>query len=272
MNSLKLVYTHERTNTGRAWETETPSTTLVKPTYGFVDTTKIIDQFGQQGWRLADARQAKVRNMDRQGYQKHLLRFRNDNYPTIKGLKDQHNSIPELIVENSHDGTSALRLFFGVFRIACLNGIVAGSTLTSFRVIHSKNSIRQLDDAITVMADNVPVLISKVESMNNVELTHARALDMAERAAALRLEHVKNIRSVAVSQILKPTRFADVEKDAYSIFNVIQEKVIRGGIEYTQMNERTGRLEHRKTRGISSVSQSIKLNRELWNIAEAVLN
>jgi hypothetical protein len=250
--------------------THSPSMTLVKPSYGFVDTTTIVEQFASHGWNVARAQQAKVKNEERQGYQKHLLRFRNEDYSRIQGLKSYNESIPELIVENSHDGSSSLKIFFGVFRIACLNGIIAGSSLNNFRVIHSKNAVNNLNNSIDSMTAGIPDLIKKVEHFSTLELDSNQRFELSERAAKLRLANTLNVERIAVDHLSRPRRLDDVNQDAYSIFNVIQEKVIRGGIQYTQLNPKTEMLESKKTRAISSVAQSVKLNRELWNILEEV--
>jgi hypothetical protein len=48
---------------------------------------------------------------------------------------------------------------------------------------------------------------------------------------------------------------------------VLQERVIRGGINF-RVRDKDGRNEYKLSRGVSSVTQSVKLNRGLWDIAE----
>ena len=244
---------------------------LVKPTYGFVNTQSIVERFERQGWMLSDAKQVKAKNVDRQGYQRHMLKFRNENFLRIPGLPEYHESIPELIVENSHDGTSALKIFFGVFRIACLNGLISGSNIHSMRVTHSQNTIKNLDQSIDGMTAGIPDLIEKVSHYSNIELTDEKRVEFAREAAALRLDYNSGlIHDTNLYAMLSPRRHSDVKNDAFSVFNVIQEKVIRGGIIYKKMNEENGFLEKKTTRAVNSVNQSIKLNRGLWNILENV--
>jgi hypothetical protein len=230
--------------------TSAPNFNLVADTYGFIDTGKIVERFARKGWEINSAKEVKVRTIERQGFQKHLIRFRNPSFPSIDGLPSDHSSIPELIVENSHDGTGALKLFFGVFRIACLNGIIAGSSLGSYRVIHSQNAIKNLDESLELMTAGIPNLVERVGKLAAFELDQEKRLLLARKGCELRLGHLK---------------------DAFSVFNVIQERVIRGGIRYKQMNEKNGFVERKHTRGVNSVSQSVKYNRELWNIVEEVV-
>lgn len=244
---------------------------LVKPTYGFIDTTRIVDRFERQGWQLSNSRQVKVKNIERDGFQKHLLTFRNESFKSIPGLPGHHESIPELIVENSHDGSSALRVFFGVFRIACLNGIIAGSMINSMRVIHSENSIKRLDESIDVMTGGLPELIERVGKFSSIQLSDEQRVEFARQAAGLRLAHdAEKIHDVNLHAMLNPRRFQDNQNDAFSVFNVLQEKVIRGGIIYKKLNEKTSFIEKRTSRPVNSVNQSVKMNRGLWNILETI--
>lgn len=252
--------------------TEEKNTALVKESYAFINTAEIVSRFERQGWLLSNARQAKVKNQARQGYQKHLLQFRNSAYSRINGLDDNNASIPELIVENSHDGTAALKIYFGVFRIACLNGLIAGSNFSSFRVIHSQNSVKRIDESIDMMTDSIPGLIGKVEKYSKIELNGNTQLLLAEKMTALRLENTKHVEKIDLQRALNPRRLTDTDTDAYSVFNVLQEKVIRGGISFQQVNPLTNELTWKNTRPITSVSQSVKLNRSMWDSLEEVVN
>ena len=258
-------------NRARAALTESPSLTLVKPTYGFVNTAEIIGRFERQGWNLSNAKQVKVRSIEREGYQKHMLKFRNENFQRIDGLQLFNESIPELIIENSHDGTGALKIFFGVFRIACLNGIIAGASMASMRVIHSQNAIKNIDAAIDNMTAGIPDLIERVKRFSTIDLNHEKKIELARIAYGIRLKDTKGaiVTDYSLEKSLLPKRAADCYHDAFSVFNVLQEKVIRGGLIF-QQPDKAGRIEWKKSRAINSVSQSVKLNRDLWEALETV--
>lgn len=253
-----------------AINTVEPNYNLVRETYGFINTGNIVQRFERQGWNLSSVKEVRPRVKEREGYQRHLLRFRNESFPRIEGLSNDHSSIPELIIENSHDGTGALKLYFGIFRIACLNGIIAGSSLASFRVIHSQNAIKNLDHAIDGMTSNIPNLVERVGRFAQIEFDRDRSLSLARKGCELRLGHLKGIQDMDLASALEPKRFADIGKDAFSVFNVLQERVIRGGIRYKQINEKNGFVERKFTRAVNSISQSVKYNRELWNALEEV--
>jgi hypothetical protein len=260
MNAIKL----------EAWNTHTPSTKLVKPTYGFIDSSKIIERFESKGWKCISAKQAATKNIDREGYQKHLLKFTHNDFSVVEGLSSDNKTRPELVLLNSHDGTSAMRLFFGFTRIACLNGIIAGTAFNSIRLIHNQNMVKGIDNAIETMVNGLPDVLDKVRHYSNIPLSESQMMELAHRAAELRLTNTKGIQDINLYAMFNLNRYQDKGSDAYTLFNVIQEKVIRGGIKYKQLNEKTNFVEKRTTRAISSVSQSVKLNQGLWNILEEI--
>ena len=66
---------------------------------------------------------------------------------------------------------------------------------------------------------------------------------------------------VDINEILKPVRKEDAGKDLWSIFNVVQEKVIEGDFVYAVGSK------IRKARKIKSFKQDQKVNKELFALA-----
>ena len=65
---------------------------------------------------------------------KHMLRLRHASQ--ING--DEAN---EVVLINSHDGTSSYQMLAGMFRFVCQNGLVCGDTFADVRVHHKGNVI-----------------------------------------------------------------------------------------------------------------------------------
>jgi hypothetical protein len=69
--------------------------------------------------------------------------------------------------------------------------------------------------------------------------------------------------------LLVPRRAADTQNDLHTVFNRVQENVIRGGISYTRQGlQRPLPTVHRSTRSVRSVDGDVRLNRALWTLAE----
>ena len=61
--------------------------------------------------------------------------------------------------------------------------------------------------------------------------------------------------------LLTPTRNEDAGSDLWSVFNVVQEKILEGDFNYTFG------VKVRKARKIKNFSQDLKINKELFNLA-----
>lgn len=243
-------------------------------TYGFASTADIISEFATHGWLPSDQAVAKVRVTDRLGFQRHLVRFRNPQFPVIPGLAESNASVPELCVLNSHDGTTRLRILFGAFRIACLNGLIAGTSLREVSVVHSGNIIQRLDDGIEHMVTGIPEMIQQVQDLQNAQFNAASRQEFVTKLVDARLSHVKPL-SVDYDSALKAARAQDFNDDAFTVFNRVQEKLVRGGIHYTyekkvldeEGNVLSSKVANGTTRKLTSIPQSVKLNRMAYDLA-----
>jgi len=90
--------------------------------------------------------------------------------------------------------------------------------------------------------------------------------------AALRLRFDDaNQAPINASRLLDSRRWEDKGDDLWHVFNRVQENLIRGGQRDFSRRREDGRRFPR-TRAIAGLDQNIRLNRELWNLAERVAN
>ena len=87
--------------------------------YGFVRTIDVIHGLRDVGWVPVRAKQPNVRKQDRRGVAKHLIRFRRTDAEPLGRVGD---AVPEVVLFNSHDRTSAFQLNAGLFRMVCSSG------------------------------------------------------------------------------------------------------------------------------------------------------
>jgi hypothetical protein len=122
------------------------------------------------------------------------------------------------------------------------------------------------------MTAGIPDLVERVRRFSAIELTQEKRMQLARIAYDIRLKGTKNaiVTDYSLSRSLLAKRSADYAIDAFSVFNVLQERAIRGGLIYQQANEKTGGIDWKKSRGINSVNQSVRINRELWEGLETV--
>jgi hypothetical protein len=171
--------------------------------------------------------------------------------------------IPELVLVNSHDGTSAYKFLAGIFRLVCSNGmVVQSSDHGSISVRHSggPDFLGRVIDATYQIMDAAPRTLEKIDAWKRIELTPPQRTAFA--AAALEL---KDNRAVTPAQLLAPRRVEDRGSDLWTTASVVQEHLLRGG---DRGRAATGR--RTTTRPVKSVGEDLRLNRALWRLAEAL--
>jgi hypothetical protein len=86
----------------------------------------------------------------------------------------------------------------------------------------------------------------------------------AMQASALRWPEADFSNIPSAPGLLRVRRAADSGDDLWSVFNVLQENLIRGGVRY--FHPQTGG--RGKSRAIRSITENVRLNQELWQLAE----
>lgn len=247
-----------------------------RETYGFVSTRKMLDVFESKGWQVASVDAVKPRKKEKIGYQRHLIRLENPDFPLIEGLSENNASRPQICVLNSHDGTTAVRMFLGLLRIACLNGIISGLSLKDFKAIHSKNVASRIGDGIEYLSDNIGELFKQVQLLQSMRFNDASLEKYVKQIVDARLANVSKVQSIDYTSALRIRRSEDASQDAFTVLNRLQESIIRGGISYEYLrnvkDEKTGeivdqKLVSTKTRGLRSVPSQVKLNRLIYDKA-----
>jgi hypothetical protein len=229
--------------------------------YGFIPTTEIVDAFSRDGWVITSASEAKVRHQSRQGLQRHLLRFAHESQLQL-GARERI----ETILVNSHDGTSSLQIGAGIFRMACANGIViADNTVASIRLGHHKLDIDTVLNSAHTILGQAEKVSDVIECWKGTQISKEDAFHLAEQGIKLRWPDADK-QPVTPQVILGVNREADVGNDLWTVFNRIQENVIRGG-QHDDSRRTVSGNRFRATRGVKSLAENVRLNKSLWEIA-----
>jgi hypothetical protein len=235
--------------------------------YVSLNTSDIIPIMNDYGYQVTQAAQKRSRKASPE-FSSHMLAFSRSN-----DIAEQGDIRPEIILYNSHDGTGAVKLFAGAFRFICSNGIVAGDGFQS-RMYHNKSVLSGFEEMLRTTVATLPDLMHRIESLRTVTLDYGQAYDMAIAGVATRWDDYTGQErgSYAVAQtvkdVLKVTRQGDSGYDAWTVFNRIQEGVIRGNAMIRSVTEKQPEGTMRKARPVSSIKESVRINTELWNIAE----
>lgn len=238
--------------------------------YQHCNSMDIIEQVSKQGFELVSTSYGTPRKAEKKGFQKHIMIFEHQS----KGLIDDDNKM-QLLVTNSHDGSSSLRFNIGVFRTICANGLVVGDNFLESRIRHiGKGFLDQLDHETNETLKNFDIVAETVRRMQGMELNGYQKAEFAREVARARLRQVQNVQYVNLNDVVKVRRHGDQSEDFYTLFNRAQEAAIRGGIGYrTSKVDEQGKtfLRNNTTKEIKSISTKLELNKELWNIAQGMV-
>jgi hypothetical protein len=236
--------------------------------YAFFSTDTVVEALRESGWAPVIAQQQKARTEDRSGFQKHLIRFHRREE---LGRAVLHDSRLELVLMNSHDGGCAFRLFAGVFRLVCSNGLVVSeASFGAVSIRHTHRTVSHVVDASQKIAHGSDGIGQRIEAFRARSLTEPERLDFASRALALRYDSVEAA-PVRPALLLEPARREDHGASLWQTFNVVQERMLRGSrpdrFKAQQEQRRTARV-----RGLTGLDAQLDINRNLWALAASYLN
>ena len=240
--------------------TQKPSDEVSKH-YTHIPTTKVINDMRTLGWDVVDVKEVKARKAKTRGVQKHMVVFRNPDVVINGG--DGDTVFPQILLTNSHDGKNAFTFTAGLFRLICENGLVISTTqFEDVKMRHMGYTFEDLQVNIREMVERLPLTVESMNKMKEIEMNEQAALDFAKRALETRFDEnqMKRIQ-IDLNDLLKPVREEDKGNDVWSIFNVVQEKIIEGDFEYTAGNK------VRKARRVKNFNQDQKINKELFELA-----
>ena len=227
--------------------------------YAHISTFQIIQDMEKLGWGVVDAKQVRARKGD--GYQKHLVVFRNNDI-VING-EDGDHAYPQILLTNSHDGKNAFTFTAGLFRMVCENGLVICSKeFENLKIRHYGYDFEELKNVISTMVEKLPLTVESMNQFKKKKLRKEQIEEFAKKAAAIRfgVEQLENI-TIDFDDLVTPTRPEDNGNDLWSVFNVVQEKLIHGMFEYTSGTKL------RKARKIKNFRQDLDLNAKLYELA-----
>jgi hypothetical protein len=224
----------------------------VSDRYGFVSTRTLLDNLQAEGFTPRDIQIARVNKSERQGFQKHIIRLQHaDLMPSIG---NDHQ--PEIVLVNSHDARSSLKLALGIIRFVCMNGIISGEMAFSTRFIHRDITTDRVNEAAVGLTKMVPQLQARIAGMKERVLSEPEVGKFIRDAAALRWDDERKVNEAAWA-LGRKRRYEDGTNSLWQVFNRVQENIIRGGY---------------RVRRITSAAKDVEINRDLWNLAAGFLN
>jgi hypothetical protein len=149
----------------------------------------------------------------------------------------------------------------------CENGLVVSSQeFENMKIRHYGYSFEELQNTIKAMVEKLPLTVDSLNKFRAIELSQAQCLDFAQKAVAARFDNEIDNIQIDLQDLLTPTRSEDKGMDLWSVYNVIQEKLVHGMFNYKYG------VKVRKARKIKNFKQDIVLNERLYDLALAYAN
>lgn len=226
--------------------------------YTWIPTITILENLQREGFEPFFACQTRVRDQGRREHTKHMLRLRRTGQLT-------GHQVPEIIILNSHDGSSSYQMLPGLFRGVCTNGLVCGQSFGEVRVPHKGNVVEKVIEG----AYEVLGIFDRVEERRDA-MQSALLPPPAQQAMARAAPHYRfgeDHQPVTTAQILTPRRYEDRSDDLWTVYQRVQENLMKGGLA-----GRTAQGRSNRTRAVNGIDGDVKLNRALWVMAENMLD
>lgn len=233
--------------------------------YKFIPTIQVINSLRDNGFNVVSDGQSRTRIEGKENFTKHIIRLRHKDFFSPLNVGDE---IPEIVLVNSHDKTSAYKFMLGIFRLVCSNGlIVASETIESLSVRHSgKNDL--LNDVIDISAkitNEAPKVLEQISRFKQIELNQQEQIALATSANEL----LETTLEVKPERLLTYRRYADQgnkengNNNLWKTSNIIQENLIRGGVLAKNKEGYS-----RRTRAVKCIQNNVGINKAIWRLTE----
>jgi hypothetical protein len=208
----------------------------------------------EAGFVLSAARQAGARKRDPQ-YARHIVRLRQ-----LRESVTLVDAVPEIVLINSHDGTSSYTMHAGLFRPVCCNGLLMRIADIGFvRLAHRNVLVGEVVRSALELAARFDGMQMICEAMAARDLSLGERQSFASKALQLRYEGHAPIEP---DRLLGVRRQADEGSDLWRVYNRVQENLLRGGLPGRSQSGRQV-----STRAIGAIREDVRINLALWNLA-----
>lgn len=248
-----------------AFKTE-PTNPGVSDKYVQATTIDVIRDMAKLGWYPVEAKQCRSKKGSKGIRSFHMIALQN---PTVKVLNNNNEieGYPRIILTNSHDGFNSFKFMCGYYRLVCSNGlIIADKEFANISIRHINYTFEELTKTVVDILQKLPNQIAVLNDMQNKVLTDEEKTKFAISAIKLRKgyneEDKVEISQETIDELLSPVRKEDSANNLYNIYNIIQEKIIKGNFHYSEKQKKM-----RKMRMVTSISKDLDINTNLFNLA-----
>ena len=251
-----------------------PTNPGVSDKYVHANTMTVIEDLAKLGWYPTEAKQCRPKKNSSGIRSYHMIALQNPEVKICKPVTDSDGNVtevvdcyPRIILTNSHDGFNSFKFILGLVRLICSNGLVLCSDeMVNMSIRHINYDFETLRQIVATAIEQVPNIVNTMNTMKNTVLSEDDKKELATAVVKIRKDmddsQKLDIDEATIMDILNPVREEDKSDDLWTVFNICQEKMIKGGYQSVGKNDKV-----RKQRRITSIKKDIDYNQRLWEIA-----
>lgn len=209
-----------------------------KPFY--IPTLDAVEMLQKDGWLIKGV--AEQRGKGRK-ISSNYVQMQHPDF-SILDKKGKTEALASITISNSTTGNSPLNLDLGAFRLVCSNGAVRFDRAAESKIKHTEINYKQLPEIIAKLNNKALVLSDVINEMKYIQLSTDDIKKFAFDAARLRFD---DLTDVNIDDVFKVNRIEDESNDLWTVFNRVQENL---------------------TADISNFNTDIKLNQQLFSLAD----
>ncbi len=250
-----------------------PTNDKVSEKYTVANTYTVIQDMEKLGWKVVRAAQRKATKKSSGRFSYHMVALQNPDIKITKqvdGGEETVECFPQIILTNSHDGLSCFQFRVGLYRCICSNGLViSDAELSEFKIRHIYYSFENLRAVVGRILEALPSKVERMSQMNNVLLSEDQKLDFAKKALSIRKgvkEEELQMDEETYKDLLTPVRKEDEGSSLWNVYNVLQEKIVKGGYTTAEEGKKA-----RKVRKVTSFIKELDFSRRIDEVAQSYL-
>lgn len=250
-----------------------PTNSKVSEKYTVANTYTVIQDMEKLGWRVVRAAQRRATKKSSGRFSYHMVALQNPDIKITKqvdGGEEIVECFPQIILTNSHDGLSCFQFRVGLYRCICSNGLViSDAELSEFKIRHIYYSFENLRAVVGRILEALPSKVERMSQMSNVLLSEDQKLDFAKKALSIRKgvkEEELQADEETYKDLLTPVRKEDEGSSLWNVYNVLQEKIVKGGYTTAEEGKKA-----RKVRKVTSFIKELDFSRRIDEVAQSYL-
>ena len=206
----------------------------------YIPTLDVVTKLQNEGWQLSGVAEQRGRNRKNSS---NYVQLQHPDF-AIQNNKGKDEAFTSITLSNSCNGSSPLQMDLGTYRLVCSNGAIAFDGFEQNKIKHTEINYRDLDRLVASMNVRASKLLNDVNEMKHTGLSIEDMRKLAIEAASLRYDDLSLIN---IDDLFAVNRVEDESNDLWTVFNRIQENL---------------------THDITNMKEDIKLNQQLFSLAE----